>query len=64
MSPESGCIHNLRHNEKYDMEPGVDVCDKQWRRGTEPGKSGQTEDRSYSMEGINNDVDRARLYVC
>ena len=34
---EYGRLHNLRHNEKYTLRPGDDVCDKQWRHSAEPG---------------------------
>ena len=31
MRPESGYIHNFRHNEHHTLHPGEDVCDKRWR---------------------------------
>ena len=31
MHPESGCIHNFRHDEKCTLHPGDDVCNKRWR---------------------------------
>ena len=54
MRPESGCIHNVRHNEKYTLHPRHYVCDKRWRRVTELGQSSSI--WWYRQTAINKEI--------